>query len=93
MNQQIVTYGIGLAVVVVLAVSYLRFKRHEEDGGHEPSVSIKKTLSEVQEYFGMSSKDEGDRFARALDLGPMKMLAGMFSPEDKKEPVKNEEKG
>lgn len=93
MEQHIATYAIGLAVVIVLGVSYLRFKRHEGEDEQEPSVSVKQTMAEAREYFGMSPQGEDDRFARALDLTPVRMLSGMFASADKKRSVRHEKKG
>ncbi|MEQ3363309.1 hypothetical protein [Raoultibacter massiliensis] len=92
MDQQIITYAIGLAVVVVLGASYLRFKRHEGEGEAESSTSIKQTMAEAREYFGISPKDEDDRLARTLDLTPMKMLSGVFAPPRKKKSLQDEKK-
>lgn len=90
MDQQIITYAIGLVVVVVLGISYLRFRRHEGEGEPDSSVSIKQTTAEAREYFGMSPENEADRFTRSLDLAPMKMLSGIFAPADKKKSIEDE---
>lgn len=93
MDQQIVTYAVGLAVVIVLGISYLRFKRHEGESEQESSASIRQTMAETQEYFDMSPQGEDDRFARAFDLMPVKMLSSVFAPADKKRSVRHEKKG
>lgn len=82
MDQQIITYALGIVVLVVLAVSYIRHRRHEDDAGEktESSVSIKQTMAEMREYFGLSSRDEEGSVAHAFDLAPVKMLSDMVAP-------------
>lgn len=92
MDQQIVTYAIGLAVVVVLSISYLRFKRNEGKGETGSSVSIKQTMAEAREYFGMPAGGEDDRLVRVFDLTPMKMLSGAFAPAHKKKSLQDEKR-
>ena len=87
------TYVIGLACGVVSVGSVLRFKVHEGEDEQEPAVSIKQTMADVREYFVISPQGEDDRFARALDLTPVRMLSGMFASADKKRSVRHEKKG
>lgn len=93
MDQQIITYAIGIVVVFVLGLSYMRHKQQEGDDDAQSTPSIKSTMAEAREYFGVSAKHEEDSIVRALDLTPMKMLSGVFTPAaGKKKPVQDEEK-
>ena len=56
MDSSIVTYLVVAAFVVILGISYIRFKKREEDGIlQQPNTDIKQTMSEVRDYFGYCS--------------------------------------
>ena len=92
MDQQVLTGAIGVVFVAVLALSYVRHRRHGgEDEGEDarPAVGIRQTMDETREYFGLSRNDAGSRcrrgrFSPAFDLAPLEMLADMFGPSDRK---------
>lgn len=91
MDEQIVTYAVGLGVVVVLAISYLRYRsRGEEDS--QPSVSIRETLAEARSYFGADPKTEDESMVKAFDLAPMKMLSDLVRPTRGKESTRTDKK-
>ena len=62
MDQQVLTGAIGVVFVAVLALSYVRHRRHGgEDEGEDarPAVGIRQTMDETREYFGLSRNDAG----------------------------------
>ena len=54
MDSSIVTYLVVAAFVVILGISYIRFKKREEDGIlQQPNTDIKQTMSEVRDYLAL----------------------------------------
>lgn len=78
MDSSIVTYLVVAAFVVILGISYIRFKKREEDGIlQQPNTDIKQTMSEMRDYFGLDPKQGKKSAIDAFDLAPMQILSEM----------------
>ena len=79
MDQTTVTILCGLFLIVVIAVSFVRCKQNGEDLGQTPRPTVKETMREVSEYFGIDAQP-GDSVSNAFDLAPLKMASALNDP-------------
>lgn len=78
MDSSIATYLVIAAFVAILGISYIRFKKREEDGIlQRPNTDIKQTMSEVRDYFGLDPKQGKKSAIDAFDLAPIQILSEM----------------
>lgn len=80
MDQQAVTWVVAGVFVALLALSYVRYRRHGGEGGQtggQDAPTVRQTMDEVREYFDLPTRDGKGNLARTFDLAPMEMLAGM----------------
>lgn len=90
MDSSIVTYLVVAAFVVILGISYIRFKKREEDGIlQQPNTDIKQTMSEVRDYFGLDSKRGKKNAIDAFDLAPMQILTEMSGQSGNRKPARS----
>ena len=82
MDPQIVTYICAGILVVVLAISYVHYRKNKDDKQTSDSQSTSQILREAGEYLGIQSNEANSRMDTALDLAPMKMVSSFFSPKN-----------
>ncbi len=88
MDQQIITSVCGALFLAILAVSYIRNKRKEREDDN-PSVTVKRTMDEVEDYLGLRPTDRKNGFAHTLDLMPMNMAASLLTSGKHRKSVEN----
>lgn len=87
MDSSIVTYLVVTAFVTILGISYIRFKKREEDGiSQQPNTDIKQNMSEMRDYFGLDLKQGKKSAIDAFDLVPMQILSEMSGQSGNRKP-------
>ena len=87
MDSSFATYLLAAALVVILGISYIRFKKGEgENGSQRPSADIKQTLSEMRDYFGLTPKQGKKSAVDAFDLAPMQVLSELSGQSSNRKP-------
>lgn len=90
MDSSIATYLVVAAFVVILGISYIRFKKREEDGIlQQPNTDIKQTMSEARDYFGLDPKQGKKSAIDAFDLAPMQILTEMSGQSGNRKPARS----
>lgn len=73
MDQALITALCGAILVGAIFLSYLRWKKNG-DQGESPKPTVKETMREVSEYFGINAQPR-DSVSKALDLAPLQMAS------------------
>ncbi len=78
MDQSVLTYVLLGMLVISLAASYVRYRRHGDDAPAS-SVDIRQTMAETRDLLGLAPKGKEGGLADVFDLTPMQMLTDASS--------------
>ena len=78
MGSSATTYLLVAVFVAILGISYIRFKKHEdENDSQQPRIDIKQTMSEMRDYFGLAPGQRKKSASDAFDLASVQILSEM----------------
>lgn len=89
MDPQIITYGCGAMLLAVLAVSYIRTKRAENENMVAPPT-VKEIVAETRDCLSLESAEHQSELLRTFDLAPLQMASILLSAEKSQSSTKND---
>ena len=77
MDPSAITPALALGLLAVLALSFLRHRRHRDDVVHETTPTVRSLMDDAKSYYGIDPTASGSRTASLLDAAPLELIAGV----------------